>query len=83
MADNENLWTQSIEDEKLAELLNKAATTGHPEWDYHARLGLSNGSMTDKQAISYLEDCFSGKKADDDDGDDSSATKASRTAKKA
>jgi hypothetical protein len=61
MAENENVWTQEITDAKLAELLNKAATTGHPEWDYHARYGLANGSMDEGSAISYLEECFAGK----------------------
>lgn len=81
MADNENLWTQEIDDTNLAELLNRAATSGHPEWDYHVRHGLSEGSMTEKQAAKYLEDCFSGK-SDDDEDDDEPEPKATKATKK-
>lgn len=70
MADNENVWTQEIEDEKLAQLLNKAATTGHPEWDYHVRHGLASGDMSEKQAIAYLEKCFNPPVEDDEDDEE-------------
>lgn len=75
MADDKNVWTQDIEDEELSALLTKAATTGHPEWDYAARHGVMSGKMSEKQAVAYLKDCFD-PDVDDDDEDDAPAPKA-------
>ena len=89
MADNENVWTQEIEDEELGQLLTKAATTGHPEWAYHVRHGLAKGTMSEGEAKSYLEEQFEpkdekdGDDGDDDDDDAPAPAKATATTKKA
>lgn len=74
MADNENVWTLEIESEELAQLLTRAATSGHPEWDYTARSGLAKGSMSESDAVDYLNDCFN-PKPPGDEGEEKPAPK--------
>lgn len=76
MADNENVWTQSIESDELTALLSRATSSGHPEWDYHVRHRLVTGEMSEGEGIDYLEECFDSGPPVDDGGGDDTAKKA-------
>ena len=88
MAEGDNVWTHEIEDDELGELLNRAATSGHPEWAYHVRYGLSKETMSESEAKSYLEECFTKKEdkkegADADEAEQASGDEAPKPARKA